>query len=80
MKKAVALKYNTDLPAPFIVAGGEGNIAAKITDLARQHGIQIVENSVVAESFVDLEAGDFIPEEYYQIIAEILIFIKRELK
>jgi flagellar biosynthesis protein len=77
MKKAVAVKYSSDLPAPFIVAKGRGELAEKIQSIARQHDIDIVVDQTLVERLLTIDVGDFIPEELYSVIAEILIFALR---
>ncbi len=77
MKKAVAVKYLQDLPAPFIVAKGRGELAAKIESIARQHDVGIVVDRGLVERLIDIDVGDFIPEDLYRIIAEILVFAMR---
>lgn len=76
MEKAVALKYQKDLPAPFILASGKGELAARLKSIAIENGIPIASEPPLAEALIDLKSGDFIPEEYYQIIAEILVFVR----
>ncbi|MEJ2663507.1 MAG: EscU/YscU/HrcU family type III secretion system export apparatus switch protein [Spirochaetia bacterium] len=75
MEKAVALKYTDDFPAPFILAKGKGELAKKIKELAALNDIAIVENPPIAEGLIGLELGSLIPEEYYEIIAKILVFV-----
>jgi len=76
MEKAVALKYNNQLPAPFILAKGKGELARKIVNIAREHGVTIMEMPDLTDSLIELKSGDFIPEKYYQVIAEILVFVR----
>lgn len=75
MEKAVALKYESDLPAPFIVAKGKGELGKKIKELAVAHNIPLTRDDAVVENLIELEPGEFIPEIYYKIIAEILVLI-----
>ena len=77
MDKAVALKYTQELPAPFIVAKGKGELARKIKAIADTNGISIVEDQMLAEGLIELELGSFIPEEYYEIIAKIFVFVAK---
>jgi flagellar biosynthesis protein len=79
MRKTVAVKYDEMLPAPFIVASGRGELALAIERIARDWGVEIIKQPELAESLIDLEPGAFIPEAFYKIIAEILIFV-RDLK
>lgn len=76
MEKAVAIKYTEDLPAPFILAKGKGTIAELIKKIAQENGIQIMYVPDLTESLIEIETGAFIPEEYYKIIAEILVFVR----
>ena len=75
-QKAVALKYDESLPAPFIVAKGKGKLAAAIRKIAETHDIEIIQSSELAENLIELDIGSFIPEAYYAIIAEILVFVR----
>jgi type III secretion system FlhB-like substrate exporter len=77
MEKAVAIKYFQDLPAPFIIAKGRGELAKKLMEIANEHDIKLIADPALAEKLIVLDVGDFIPEELYQIIAEILIFALR---
>ncbi|MBN1697800.1 MAG: EscU/YscU/HrcU family type III secretion system export apparatus switch protein [Spirochaetales bacterium] len=76
MEEAVAVKYTEELPAPFIIAKGKGRIAEIIRKIAAEHHIQIVCRPELADALIEIDIGDFIPEEYYRIIAEILIFVR----
>jgi flagellar biosynthesis protein len=75
MKKAVALSYNENLPAPMIVAGGRGELAEKIEQIARENGIHIEKDGSLAESLIELEVGSLIPEWLYEVVAELLAYI-----
>ena len=76
MEKAVAIRYTEDIPAPFILAKGKGTIAEIIKKIAKENGIQILQIPDLADSLIEIETGSFIPEEYYKIIAEILVFVQ----
>lgn len=75
--KSVALRYESDLPAPFVAAKGRGNLAAKLVELAEGCGVPIISAESLAESLFYLEVGDFIPETYYRAVAEVLGFVLR---
>lgn len=71
---AVALEYDEKVePAPKIVTMGQGPIADQIIRIAEENRIPIMRNPSLA---YDLTAkgkiGDYIPEETYEAIAEIL--------
>ncbi len=74
---AIALKYDPDeAQAPLVLAKGQGHLARKIKEIARQHRIAIVENKPLARTlFTAVEVGDEIPPQFYQAVAEILAFV-----
>ncbi|MBN2736370.1 MAG: EscU/YscU/HrcU family type III secretion system export apparatus switch protein [Spirochaetales bacterium] len=75
LKSAAALKYFKGLPAPFVISKGKGNLADKIIAIAEQEGIHLVKDIDLNSKLMDLSIGDFIPEEMYEITAEIFSFI-----
>jgi len=75
--KSVALRYEEDLPAPFVAAKGEGNLAVKLVELAERCGVPIISEETLAEGLFYLEVGDFIPEPFYRAVAELLAFVWR---
>ena len=74
---AVALKYDKDsAEAPVVIAKGADFVAEKIKEVAREHHIEIVENKPVARMlYHNVEIGDEIPPELYQMVAEILAYV-----
>ena len=75
---AIALKYDENLIAPQIIAKGAELIAQKIKDIAREHGIPIVENKPLARTiFKTLKIGQTIPRELYAAVAEVLSYVYR---
>ena len=78
IKKAVALKYERgkDL-APKVKAKGTGAVADKILALAREHGVPIEKDSTLLDALYRLDINEDIPEELYQVVAELLAFIYR---
>jgi flagellar biosynthesis protein len=76
LERSVAIKYDPDFPAPFILASGRGDLARRIREIAEEAGVTIVEQPELADVLIDLKAGDFIPEEFYAIIAELLVFVR----
>ena len=73
---AVALKYNANtMEAPRVVAKGTELFAERIKEIAREHGIPVVENPVVARSLFRLvDIDQEVPPDLYQAVAEILMF------
>ena len=74
-KRAVALRYEKDLVAPQVIAKGTGNTALRIIEIAKENGIEIIEDSETLDLLYKLDIEDFIPEELYQVIAEILAYV-----
>lgn len=81
---AVALKYDSGrMEAPQVVAKGSGHVAARIKEIAKEHGIPVIENRPLAQSLYKLvEIGKTIPEDLYQAVAQILahVFSLRQKK
>ena len=77
---AVALAYKEkESLAPMVLAKGQDYIAQKIREVAMDHGIQIVENPPLAQSlFATCEVNDEIPEDLYQAVADVLVFVYRQ--
>ena len=76
MEKAVSLRYDKGYPAPFVSAKGSGALAERLIKIAKEHDIPVVEDELLSEALYLLEPGEYIPEEVYSVVAEILVFIK----
>ena len=74
-KKVAALSYDFEDSAPRIVAKGVGLVAQNILQEAQKHNIPVYEDENLAKMLTQLEIGDHIPPELYEIVAQILIFI-----
>lgn len=74
IKTAVALHYD-HVDAPKVVAKGEGVIAEQIIAAAKEHGVFIKENPLLAEALGAVELDDEIPVELYMAVAEIIGFV-----
>lgn len=75
---AVALKYDETMVAPTVIAKGADLVAEKIRELAREHGVPIIENKPLARSmFKTLKIGQMIPKELYTAVAEVLSYVYR---
>lgn len=75
IKEAAALKYSPDDKAPKVVALGKGEIAEKILEAAKDNDVPVYENPELAHTLNMLSIGDEIPEELYEIVAQILVFV-----
>lgn len=74
-KKVVALSYDYEDSAPKVVAKGSGLVAQNILQEAQKHDIPVYEDENLAKMLTQLEIGDNIPPELYEIVAQILVFI-----
>ena len=72
---AVALAYEVGETAPKVVASGKGLVAQKIIDTAKENDVPLHADSKLAETLSNLEIGEEIPPELYEVVAEILVFV-----
>jgi len=74
---AVALQYDTEQgDAPKVVAKGKDLIARNIRKIAEENEVPIVENKPLARAlYAEVELGQFIPEELYHAVAEVLAYV-----
>jgi flagellar biosynthesis protein len=73
---AVALHYDGS-GAPRLVAKGGGEVAERILEVAREHGVPLHEDPALARALARLELGEEIPRALYQAVAEVLAFALR---
>ncbi|MCI8791727.1 MAG: flagellar biosynthesis protein FlhB [Eubacterium sp.] len=74
-KTAVALEYEAGDRAPKVVATGQGVLAEKIIDVAKEANVPVHKDEKLARSLSILDIGEYIPPELYSIVAEILVFV-----
>ena len=76
---AVALKYDpSTMDRPKVVAKGLRLQAKRIRELARKHGIPIVERPVLARAlYKSVSVGRFIPSSLFGGVAEVLAYLHR---
>ena len=72
---AVALSYEKGDMAPTVVASGKGRVAQRIIEAAEENDVPLHEDSKLAETLSNLEIGEMIPPELYEVVAEILVFV-----
>ncbi|HAK44649.1 MAG TPA: flagellar biosynthesis protein FlhB [Spirochaeta sp.] len=75
VSKAVVLKYLKALPAPFIVCKGKNKLAEIIKRIAEENNVEIVRKDDLIDGLYEFDAGDYIPEDLYEVTAEILAFV-----
>jgi flagellar biosynthetic protein FlhB len=73
---AVALEYQETLPAPMVTAKGADEVAFRIRRIAEENEVYMVENKPLARAlYAETEVGDYVPEQYLRIIADILAHV-----
>lgn len=76
IKEAVALKYNPEeSSSPKVTAKGKGETADRIVQTASEHNIPIQEDPSLVHLLSKLEINESIPEELYEVVAELFAFI-----
>lgn len=71
--KAIALQYDGE-NAPIVTASGEGDIAEEIIRIAREHGVPLREDMMLAALLSELELGEEIPPLLYRVVAEVIAY------
>lgn len=76
---AVALAYHRGtMAAPVVVAKGKNLIAQRIREIAREHGVPIVEHKPLAQAlYKTVEIDQAIPADLFGAVAEILAYLIR---
>ncbi len=74
-KQAIALSYTFEDAAPKVLAKGSGLVAQNILETAEKHDLPVYEDAKLAKMLTQLEIGDNIPPELYEIVAQVLVFI-----
>jgi len=76
MKKASVIAYNDEEGIPRLLAKGRGREAERIIALAKEAGIEIVEDSSLAALLdAGVKPGDFVPPWCWEAVAKILAFV-----
>jgi flagellar biosynthesis protein FlhB len=74
---AIAIRYEPEtMNAPCVVAKGADFLAEKIKEIARNSGVPVIENKLVAQVLYKMTAVEqAVPENLYKAIAEILAHV-----
>jgi flagellar biosynthesis protein len=70
---AVALHYSGE-GAPKVVAKGRGELAERILERAREHGVPLRESAELVEVLATVDIGRQIPEPLYRAVAEVIAY------
>jgi len=75
-KVAAAIRYDAAKDdAPRLTAKGQGHVAERIIELARQHDIPVRSDKALVQILSQLDIDRHIPPELYKAVAEILAFV-----
>jgi flagellar biosynthetic protein FlhB len=76
---AVALAYQRGaMAAPVVVAKGKNLVAQRIREIAREHGVPIVENKPLAQAlYKTVDIDQAIPGDLFGAVAEVLAYLIR---
>lgn len=72
---AVAIAYDTNEPAPRVVAKGYGTIAENIMRTAREHGLYVHESPELVGLLMQVDLDKHIPPELYEAVAQLLAWL-----
>ena len=70
------MKYRPKIDdAPKVIAKGQGKVADKIIEIAREHQLHIHNDPDLIEVLSQLDINEEIPPDLYIVIAELLAFV-----
>jgi flagellar biosynthetic protein FlhB len=73
---SVALKYDSDHPAPIVVAKGTDHLALRIRRTAADFGVEVVPDPPLARAlYASVDVGRTIPEEMFAAVAQLLAYV-----
>lgn len=74
-RRAVALAYRDGDEAPRVVAKGYGELAERIMEEARRHGLYVHDAPELVGLLMTLDLDERIPPALYRVIAELLVWV-----
>lgn len=75
---AIALAYDREKGgAPRVVAKGVDDVAARIREAAREHGVPMVANPPLARALYTVDLDAEIPAEHFKVVAEVIAYVWR---
>ncbi len=75
--RSVALRYVKELEAPFLVAKADGKASQRLVAIAQAAGVPVVRDGALADALYPLDIGEYVPFEYFEIVAKVFAFVKR---
>lgn len=74
-QNAVALAYGAGDPAPKVVAKGQGLVAERIMERAKEAGVFVYESKELVSLLMQVDLDREIPPALYRAIAELLAWL-----
>ncbi len=74
-QSAVALAYQNGSAAPRVVAKGQGMLAERIIERAKEAGVFVHESPELVSLLLQVDLDQYIPSQLYRAVAELLAFI-----
>lgn len=74
-KKAIAIKYTSDMKAPQVVAKGRGYVAQNIIETAQQSDVTLYKSKELVDELDKIDIGLNIPPYLYEVVAQVLVFV-----
>jgi len=74
--RAAAISYDpAESDVPILTAFGEGHLAQKIIEVAKESGVPVLPEPGLAGMLSKLSVGDEIAPEMYDAVARVLAFV-----
>ncbi|GAA5786473.1 hypothetical protein GCM10007860_05390 [Chitiniphilus shinanonensis] len=74
-QQAVALAYQEGSGSPRVVAKGQGIVAERIIEKAREAGVFVHESPELVAMLMQVDLDQRIPPQLYRAVAELLAFV-----
>ena len=76
ISRAAAISYDpSENDVPILAAFGEGYLAGKIVEIAKESGIPILPDPSLSSMLSKISVGDEILPELYEAVAKVLAFV-----
>jgi len=74
--RAAAISYDpSEHDVPVLAAFGEGYVAQKIVEVARESGVPVLPDPNLSSMLSRISVGDEISPEMYEAVAKVLVFV-----
>jgi len=76
VKRAAAISYDpAEHNVPVLAAFGEGYVAQKIVEVAKESGVPILPDPNLTSMLSRISVGDEISPDMYEAVAKVLVFV-----